>query len=547
MYVGITGASSFALKHFLSGHKVRLHTKLFSKITISNKLLNDKVKCLHLFQCLEESKNKEVATLVGNFLQDQKIDLSNQTLLPNDLNTVGFFLCRSVTKQWDTLNLSGCNIGATGCDILCNRFLDRESRDIVCVKKVDLSFNQLTFSCLLRLFDLFKTWHTSEVIITDDAILNDVSNTGLFTAIEENVMQHIKLFRVGSFFYANNIEERIICHFLLHTEGIRSIHLIECIWESNFNSVQEWYSVLVKQKLDKIHVIGSHTNNCFFAALASVLPNQDKLVDLFIYDLFMPNGIINGLVDISLSSNNTSGIWLIVSSGNIQGTIKTNSLDNDLSPLEMLNLGVCIRSVDHAQGCQWKSNVQKCMKYSKFVLHTLIEYRACNKYYFCNLQILLAENNTLFASNTTIEDIATMVNITNKKLCMFLYNCNLNTSKCEKFFFETCKVLFVINTHLCEYSIKLFFTTLTLQELFLHGSFDVDTDDLIKFVTNCYSITSSLLVTDGMMIGHNPTAKQIALAFQLEPSITVWKIPNGQVTADVFYQLTSWLTTIPNK
>ena len=157
MYVGITGASSFALKHFLSGHKVRLHTKLFSKITISNKLLNDKVKCLHLFQCLEESKNKEVATLVGNFLQDQEIDLSNQTLLPNDLNTVGFFLCRSVTKQWDTLNLSGCNIGATGCDILCNRFLHRESRDIVCVKKVDLSFNQLTFSCLLRLFDLFKT------------------------------------------------------------------------------------------------------------------------------------------------------------------------------------------------------------------------------------------------------------------------------------------------------------------------------------------------------------------------------------------------------
>ena len=48
------------------------------------------------------------------------------------------------------------------------------------------------------------------------------------------------------------------------------------------------------------------------------------------------------------------------------------------------------------------------------------------------------------------------------------------------------------------------------------------------------------------MIGHNPTAKQIALAFQLEPSITVWKLPNCRVTADVFYHLTSWLTTVPN-
>jgi len=89
MYVGIAGATSFALRHFLSGHNIQLLTKLFSTFKLSSKVLNNKIKCL---QCLEESKSKDVAALAGKFLQGQEIDLSDQTLLPSDLNTIGFYL-----------------------------------------------------------------------------------------------------------------------------------------------------------------------------------------------------------------------------------------------------------------------------------------------------------------------------------------------------------------------------------------------------------------------------------------------------------------------
>ena len=62
---------------------------------------------------------------VSKFFQDNQIDLDRQTLLPSDVNTLGFFLMRSINKQWEMLNLWGCNIGSIGINILCDRFLSK--------------------------------------------------------------------------------------------------------------------------------------------------------------------------------------------------------------------------------------------------------------------------------------------------------------------------------------------------------------------------------------------------------------------------------------
>jgi len=106
---------------------------------------------------------------------------------------------------------------------------------------------------------------------------------------------------------------------------------------------------------------------------------------------------------------------------------------------------------------------------------------------------------------------------------------------------------YITNSHVNENNIRLLLSNPTaVQELFIHGIIEFFADNLVDFIVTHSHNISALLVTNGMMIGHNPTAKHIALAFQLEPSITVWKLPNCQITADVFYQLTSWLTTFPN-
>ena len=119
MYVGMTAGKKIAWKHFISGNRFMLSTKVFKSSKISKKYLNDKIKSLHLFQCFAEIGNKE---LVGKVFKDKIIDLSNQTLLPVDVNTICFFLLRLVNKHWLKLDLSYCNIGDAGSDICVRHF-----------------------------------------------------------------------------------------------------------------------------------------------------------------------------------------------------------------------------------------------------------------------------------------------------------------------------------------------------------------------------------------------------------------------------------------
>ena len=98
MYVGISGGSSFALRHFLSGNLFQLYSKIFKTHEVSKKFLKHKMKCLHLFQCLLEANKEDNIKSVKQLFQNNHIDLSNQTLLPSDLNTLGFFLIRSINK-----------------------------------------------------------------------------------------------------------------------------------------------------------------------------------------------------------------------------------------------------------------------------------------------------------------------------------------------------------------------------------------------------------------------------------------------------------------
>ena len=164
MYVGITGGSSFALRHFLSGNRLQISSRFFKPSIVSKKYIKNKIKCLHLFQCLVEADKEDDIELVKQLFQSNQINLSNQTLLPSDLNTLGFFLIRSISKEWDELDLSNCNIGINGSNILCDRLSYKDFRNIVTIRRVNFSHNQLSCSSVIRLLSLFKCWHTSEMM-----------------------------------------------------------------------------------------------------------------------------------------------------------------------------------------------------------------------------------------------------------------------------------------------------------------------------------------------------------------------------------------------
>jgi len=72
VYVGITGGETFALKNFLSGNYFQIFTRLF-KTSISKSFLCDKIKCLHVFQCLVEAQSSDLLSSFGKLFQNQEI------------------------------------------------------------------------------------------------------------------------------------------------------------------------------------------------------------------------------------------------------------------------------------------------------------------------------------------------------------------------------------------------------------------------------------------------------------------------------------------
>ena len=164
MYVGITGGDQFAFRHYLSGNYFKFSSQLF-KTSLSSKMLTDKIKCLHLLQCLAEVDH-EMLPSVENVFQGGIIDLSHQSLSLSDVHTLAVLLLRSPNKQWEMINLSHCSIDDKCCDVLCEIFHSQ----IITVKAVDISNNNIYWESLSTLANVLKSWNTEQVIISPDAL-----------------------------------------------------------------------------------------------------------------------------------------------------------------------------------------------------------------------------------------------------------------------------------------------------------------------------------------------------------------------------------------
>ena len=169
MYVGITGGNHFIFTHFLSGNYLQVSTWLFTP-NISNNILNDRIKCLHLLHCSAEAGygNNVMLSSVENIFQGGIIDLSNYKLSVNDLHTLAVLLLRSPNKHWEKLNLSHCSIDDTSCNLLCELF---QSQNVSFkIKKVDISSNNIQWESLSEFCKVVKSWQTEELVVSFDAL-----------------------------------------------------------------------------------------------------------------------------------------------------------------------------------------------------------------------------------------------------------------------------------------------------------------------------------------------------------------------------------------
>ena len=553
MYVGITCGGSFGLRHFLSDNRFQLYSRFFKNSKVCNKYLKNKMRSLHLFQCLVEANKEDSIVSVKQLFQSNRIDLSNQTLLPSDLNTLGFFLVRSINKEWDELDLSNCNIGSEGSNILCDRFLDKDVRGIVTIKMINFSYNQLKFSSLIRLFGLFNSWHTSEIFITDDAILDNTTDS---KAIEDVVLQSatLTLVFIGSYLFSKTLQLCRIVHILSNTTNIKSMYLLNCTWKSNNSETSKLLKLLIlleKQKLDRIRVIGPSLDKCFIKTMASILLHNNDSVDMLVYDTTMPDEIANEIADnissvISSSNKDISGVMLIVSNSKVQGIVNTSILSNAFSASELFSLSAYVR-LFRTKACSWRNNFEgkSCNKES--IVYTFVEMLYIIKSDW-QLKISMIENDILIAYKVKFENVDKWALCTDYLSVIYLSNCDFSKPEYDVVS-KSCSVLHSLNSPDC---VKLLHTKLLHKqsvpyELFVYGSIeDSLMNSLNELISQSHRNISAVFATNDVIVGHNPNIQQIALAFKLQLSTTKWVLCSP-VSAIVFHQVVDVLVNLPTK
>ena len=170
LYCGITSGQSKTLRHYLTTYGKSNHTlpvkatnndanshvtsvtvngrsqqgsssdhRISNTINISPHILNDPVKILYLFQCFQEAQDNVLCKVLSKSFDSGIIDISDHTLLPFQVTSLGFFLSKSCRK-WKELNLSNCHINDHGLQ----QFLSGDNLNRQEIKEIVFRNNSLT-------------------------------------------------------------------------------------------------------------------------------------------------------------------------------------------------------------------------------------------------------------------------------------------------------------------------------------------------------------------------------------------------------------------
>ena len=136
MFVGIVGIKSDTFVNFI-GSKRKVYARK-SGIRMSENILSDKRKRLHVFQCYMEAKSTtEAPKVISDMFKDGKVIIDKVKLLPHHLSSLMTFMSNS-SMQWRRLELRECKITDVGMNVL-EQFMSERMSTLECI---DLSGNE---------------------------------------------------------------------------------------------------------------------------------------------------------------------------------------------------------------------------------------------------------------------------------------------------------------------------------------------------------------------------------------------------------------------
>ena len=299
MYTGIS-KHPLPLMQFLSGKSTVTFTfsRWFSVDKISEDIMQSKIKCLYLFQCLSEIKNFGLYNLVSILFEKEILDLSNCTMSAKDIDTLTYILDRSGTSQWNELNLSHCHIGDSGCHQLCKALVDRNG---VLFNKINVNSNQLTTDSLEIIADFVVCCKTRVLYLSDNFDINSnakLTNLAIKYAFKDNIQKYpltIHIYHRENVVFDKLDKQTIVTH-IKSRHRITGVYFINCKIDDEIvaalTDLISTYKLLVHVCLWNSNLSSSVVQN-----ILSVMQQRETKKSLFVYE--------NSSTDLAFSFNNT--------------------------------------------------------------------------------------------------------------------------------------------------------------------------------------------------------------------------------------------------
>ena len=285
MYCGLS-ERPIALIHFLTGKRSLICSELFAIHKLSQPIMQSKMKCLYLHQCLSEIRSHRLYELVVTSFEKGVLDLSNYPLMSKDIDTLKSILDRSSITHFDELNLSNSSIDDARCHQLCKFFND--NGDGMTFDRINLSGNHLSSNSLITIADTLVYCKTQVLCLPDNF------NIKFDTTLMHLVMEYVFRRRALKYYLTihccnqegiifNGLDVKTIITHLYSRKMITGIYFFHCKFDDEIAIALS--VIITKQKLPcEICLWNSHVPSNVIQHVLSLMLQKSENQLLFVYE-----------------------------------------------------------------------------------------------------------------------------------------------------------------------------------------------------------------------------------------------------------------------
>ena len=154
-------------------------------------MLDSQLKCIHFFYLLFKASKTEMCRHIENLkiFENRAINLRGKSLSSGDIEYLTCFLTQTAQKEWEELDLHGCNICDRGIDILYRKLIKHN----ITINALSLSNNNLTPLSSSKIYDIAIHCKVKVLAIRQNRVFSTESKLYSLISHPDSVIEELNI------------------------------------------------------------------------------------------------------------------------------------------------------------------------------------------------------------------------------------------------------------------------------------------------------------------------------------------------------------------